>query len=460
MRPSHILLIHSDQHRHDCVGTNGHPLLKTPSLDRLADEGTNFTHAFCPTPICVPARVSLLTGAWPTKHGCIFNFDAEVFHPVGSETPAFPALLREAGYHLAHVGKWQVDPKRGPLDFGFHEDISDGDYGRWRREQGIPPTPHANRWFGEADPYVRPEQTHLAWAAGQVIRLLESRPPGQPVFIQWDPPEPHLPCSPPEPYASMYPPEAIPPWPGFRDPLEGKPYIQKQQRRTWKIDGWTWEDWAPAVGRYMGVVSLMDRQIGRILDAMDRLHLADETLAVYTTDHGDMCGSHGMIDKHYVMYDDVVRVPLILRWPGRIPARGVCDAFASSAIDVAYTLCEAAGVRPPPAFGGQSLTALARGEASEPRRDIFSTYSGNQFGLYSQRMVRDQRWKYVWNATAEDELYDLQADPGEIHNLARRKACAGELARLRHRLIDWMQDTGDRLLNQWTRSQIEEGLKE
>jgi arylsulfatase A-like enzyme len=470
MPPANILLIHSDQHRWDCVGCHGHPLLATPNLDRLAREGTDFTHAFTPIPLCVPARVSLLTGVWPSVHGCVANFDTEVFSPVAADLPLFSRVLRDAGYWLGYVGKWHVDPKRPPQDFGFDEYVAEGKYGPWRREQGLPPVPHKNRWFGETDPGIRPGQSRLAWGADHVIRMLRERAgkarpdaagaaPAQPLFIRWDPSEPHLPNVVPEPFASMYPPEKIAPWGSLPDSFKGKPYIQAQQLRTWKIEGWTWQDWAPVVGRYLGDVGLLDAQAGRILEALDSLGLAGSTLVVYTTNHGDMTGSHGMIDKHFIMYDDVVRVPLLLRWPGRVPAGARCEEFVAHEIDLARTFVEAAGLRPCASFIGCNLADVARGDARTGREDIFSTYFGNQFGLYSQRMVRDRRWKYIWNATAEDELYDLRADPWELRNLARDPASAPELARLRGRLIAWMKDTQDRLLNPWIEMQMAEGLK-
>ena len=166
-----------------------------------------------------------------------------------------------------------------------------------------------------------------------------------------------------------------------------------------------------------------------------------------------------MIDKHYVMYEDVVHAPLIARWPGRIAPGACCEAFVCGALDLARTICHAAGAPVPESFQGQNLLPLLAGEKAGGRSDIFSVYHGNQFGLYSQRMVRDARWKYVWNATAEDELYDLQVDPGELHNLAAEPGYGGELERLRHRLVAWMEETGDRLLNGWTRTQLIEGRK-
>ena len=238
-------------------------------------------------------------------------------------------------------------------------------------------------------------------------------------------------------------PDSIPPWPSFGDPLSNKPYIQAQQLRTWNIDHWTWADWAPIVGRYLGEITLLDAQVGRILDALDDLKLTDDTLVVYMSDHGDMCGSHGMWDKHFVMYDDVVRVPLLARWPGHLTPGTVCDGFVSHAIDLASTFLEVAGLAQPPKFAGSSLLAFTAGDAARP--DILSAYHGNQFGLFSQRMVRDRRWKYVWNLTGEDELYDLDEDPAELHNRATDASCAVELRRLRGRLLEWLRETRDPL---------------
>jgi len=455
-----ILLIHSDQHRFDCLGVNGHPLLQTPVLDRLAAEGINFTYAFTPCPLCVPARNSQLHGQWLMQHLCIANYDTEAPRPPAEDLPTYVDPLREGGYFLGYVGKWHVSKARDGLDYGFHEFLPDNLYGLWRQEQGLPGRPSTNGWFGELDPGISPDQSRLGWGADRTAELLERcAESGQPFFIRWDPTEPHLPNKVPEPYFSMYPVDEIPPWPSYPDHFENKPHIQAQQLRTWKIQDWTWQDWAPVVSRYLGEISLIDAQIGRLLDALDRLGLAESTLVIYTADHGDMCGGHGMMDKHFIMYDDVVHVPMVMRWPGRIAPGSVCDAFIAHEVDLASTFCEAAGVAEPDTFRGQSLLPLMTGaSADNGRRDIFSTYHGNQMGLFSQRMVRDRRWKYVWNATARDELYDLESDPGELHNRATDPACSGELARLRLRLVAWMRETDDKLLNHWMERQLMEGL--
>ena len=479
--PPNILFIHSDQHRYDCVGVNGHPLLQTPHLDRMADEGMNFTHAFTPIPLCTPARVSLLTGQWPTEHLAISNWRTEAPRPAEEGLPTFSQALREGGYFLGYIGKWHVHPTKSALDYGFHEyiveegpfkgvstygfhpltvDENTHSYESWRKAQGIAPRPQKRGWLGEVDPYITLEQSRLAWGADQAIDMIERRSEQpEPWFIRWDPSEPHLPSVVPEPYFSMYPPEQIPPWPNFPDPLVDKPFIQAQQRRTWQVDGWDWSQWSEVVSAYLGEISLMDAQIGRILEALDRLGLTENTLVIYSTDHGDLCGGHGMMDKQFVMYDDVIRVPLIMRWPARISPGSQSDAFISHEIDLASTFCAVAAVPIPDTFSGQSLLPLMLGEQDNGRQDIFAMYHGALFGLYSQRMVRDRRWKYVWNATAEDELYDLESDPGEIHNLTADPTRQDEIARLRHRTVAWMEQTHDLLLNPFTRTQLLEGLK-
>lgn len=452
MPSPNILLIHADQFRHDCLGVAGHPLVQTPHLDRLAADGVRFTHAFTPIPVCTPARASLLTGTWPARHGFLANAETELVPPPAVTLPTFTALLHQAGYFVGHVGKWHVHPRLAPTAFGCDLYVPERGYHAWRAAQGLPPKPFTNGFFGETDPHITPEQSALAWGADQTIATLATAAEsGRPFFLRWDPSEPHLPNVVPEPYASLYSPTDIPPWPGFADPLTNKPYIQHKQRRTWGIENWTWSDWAPIVARYLGEITLLDHQVGRILAALDHLGLRDNTLVVFSADHGDLCGSHGLIDKHYVMYDDLVRVPLLLRWPTALPASTRCDAFVCAALDLAHTFLAVAGLAPPESFAGRDL----RAEMHTPtRHDIYAAYYGNQMGLFTQRMVRDRAWKYVWNATAEDELYDLAHDPAELTNLVEHPIAYPELQRLRSRLLNWLEQTRDPVLNRWTRRQL------
>jgi arylsulfatase A-like enzyme len=199
----------------------------------------------------------------------------------------------------------------------------------------------------------------------------------------------------------------------------------------------------------------LDFQIGRVLDELERLGIAENTLVMYTADHGDMCGSHGMIDKHCIMYDDVVRVPLMMCWPGHIKPGTENHDFVVNAIDAPATWCAAAGTAIPDYCSGiDLLQALENGTG---REDVFATYHGNQFGNYSQRMVRDRRWKYVWNVSDLDELYDLENDSGELHNLIGDASHASELQRLRQRLVHWLEATHDTLNNHSLKTQLLEG---
>lgn len=450
-RPN-ILLVHADQLRYDCLDVAGHPFVQTPHLDRLAADGVYFSHAFTPIPVCTPARASMLTGTWPAQHGFLANAGTELSPPGALTLPTFTGLLHDAGYFVGHVGKWHVHPTLPPSAFGCDVWVPERGYMAWRNSQGLPPKPFTNGFFGETDPHITPDQSALAWGADQTIELLgRVAQAGRPFFLRWDPSEPHLPNIVPEPYASLYDPARIEPWPSFADSLADKPYIQRKQRQTWGIADWGWDKWAPIVARYLGEITLLDHQVGRLLAALDQFGLSDNTLVIFSADHGDLCGGHGLIDKHYVMYDELVRVPLILRWPAGLRGGQRSDAFVSAGIDLAATLVAVAEVDPPPTFAGVDL----RQELQSPsREDIYTVYYGNQMGLYSQRMVRDRQWKYVWNATAEDELYDLAADPAEIVNLAGQPAAQPALQRMRGRLLDWLVQTKDPILNQWTRRQL------
>ena len=210
------------------------------------------------------------------------------------------------------------------------------------------------------------------------------------------------------------------------------------------------------MSRYLGVITLLDHQIGRIVEKLRELGIEDDTLVIYTTDHGDMCGGHGMMDKHFVMYEDVVHIPLIIRYPPLLPKGNICDEFVINEIDLATTFLNLAGAPLPKTFKGKDLIRIARGE-EKGRDDVFSIYHGAQLGSWTQRMVRNREWKYVWNTSGEDELYNLKEDPGELRNLVEDPAYKGELARLRRRLVQWMEEVNDIMLNGWTRAQLEEG---
>jgi arylsulfatase A-like enzyme len=454
MRPN-ILLIHSDQHRYDSLACHGHSVVKTPNLDRLARGGVDCSAAFTPCPVCTPSRASLLTGRWPTQHRSVCIPNTEHYQPVLDGSTILWDVLRSAGYQQALVGKFHNETAKSPEHY-IDRFVSEHDYFKFRDSLGIPKQPSSNGWFGEVDPHIDSQQHRLAWEADHVRSIMHDfASAGRPWMIRWDPSEPHLPNRIPRDLKDLYPPSSIPPWPSFADTLTGKPFIQSQQRRTWGVDGWTWEKWAPVVSRYLAEITLMDAQIGRVIESLDATGQRENTLIVYSTDHGDFCGGHGQMDKHFALYDDLVRIPLILNWPGKLPAGRICDEFIAAQIDLATTITTlATESNAPSEFMGVDLLPVLQGSIGTNRTDIFAQYMGTQFGLYSERMLRDRHWKYVWNPTDIDELYHLDTDPAELINLAQRVESRDTLMRLRGRLIDWMESIGDPLLNEFTRCQL------
>ncbi len=449
MERPNILLIHSDQHRFDSLGVNGNPIVRTPHLDALAAEGVNFTRAFTTIPICSPARASLMTGTWPTRHGCLCIPTSEMWQPARRELPVVAQLLAACGYSSAMTGKFHRELEGSPIDFGFEEYAANHGYRKWREREGLP---ELKRSFGFCGGPVEasPAETSLAWQADQVIGHLEERADREPFFVRWDPPEPHLPCLPPKEVWETYAGTAIPPWLSWPDSLEGKPKAQRRQLDIWGVHDWPWEKFEAIVRCYFAEITHLDAQIGRVLAKLDALGLRENTLVIYSTDHGDYCGGHGQLDKHFAMYEDIVHVPLILRWPAKLPAGTTCDAFVSNSIDIARTIVEVTGESVPDSFQGENLVEAVCNPQSWPRQDIYAQYFGTESGAFSQRMLRDTRYKYVFNPTDLDELYDLETDPGELHNRIDDPVLAEELTRLRQRLFTWMKEVGDPLGNRWT----------
>lgn len=461
-RPN-ILLIVSDQHRWDCSGGVGEYPVRTPHLDALARTGTRFDAAYTPIPLCVPARQSLLTGVRPEVNGGLWNYDLGPRTTVlAPDAQAWTRHLSGAGYRSLYVGKWHVHPDADPTAFGYDEYVPLADYEAFRAERH-PGAEGDGGWFGGVDPVPTAEsRTH--WSADRAAEFIRRGGDGGPWHVRLDFVEPHLPCRPTAEFAAMYAPGDVPQWPGFPETFEGKPYIQRQQLVSWGVEDFTWSDWAPVVARYYAAITQMDDAVGHVVEAVRQSGQLADTLIVYTTDHGDMCGSHRMMDKHHVMYDDVVRVPLVVSWPDRVPAGRVSDAFVHNTLDLAalfYRLlgCEGAATHGFPLLEPEGDAWGVGGEV-RAREHVVSTYNGQQFGLYVQRMIRDRRWKYVWNPTDVDELYDLEADPAELHNAIGDDGTGGVVARLRRDLYETLLADGDQTVdNAWARSQLVDGRK-
>lgn len=396
-----------------------------------------------------PCKAALLTGRCADSFGALWNYD---FIPTRTPAPQeryWTGQLQAQGYRTAFVGKWHSSLEGGARAFGFDTYIGFDTYQQERIKGRYENVSYTGGWFGETNP-IPLENAKDSWAAdvvSQLIRTYSQRE--QPWHIRMDITDPHLPCRPSEPFASMYPPEEIQPWDSFGDGFEGKPYIQRQQIVNWGLEGRSWQDWQPCVSRYYGMISQVDYNIGRILDALDQSGCRDNTLVIFTSDHGDLCGGHGMLDKHYVLYDDVTHVPLILRYPGQIPAGEVIEEFVSNCLDLPPTVeeyCQLETSQLGERHGYSLLPLLeGRNDCNAGAYRTFSVSSGNgqQFGLYTQRSIRTCKSKYIWNATDVDEFYDLTQDPGEKYNLIRDPERQEEISELRKSLYRELKRRSD-----------------
>lgn len=451
MKPN-ILFISCDQQRWDCLGFNDRYPVRTPNLDRIAAEGICFDNSYTPLPTCCPARQALLCGKRPERFGALWNFDQGI--PVGSipaDAFSWARSLADAGYRNGWVGKWHVSPTYTPLDFGYEDYIPEQTLAAYQRKKH-PELSYRKGFFGEVSPYpVEDSPTHRN--AAEVISLID-RYGDEPWHIKMDFPEPHLPCRPCESFASMY--RDVPPWASFDDPLTDKPYIQRQMRLNWGTDSMTWEDFRETVRLYYGYITQIDEAIGHVIRHLEAKGLLDRTVIIYTADHGDMCGDRHMMDKHYIMYDEVTHVPLVIRYPEMIGQGRHCRAMVTNMLDLVPTILELAGVPVPDDLDGISLVPYLTGERETGmRRYAMTTYNGQQFGLFTQRMIRNEDWKYVWNPTDTDEMYDMKNDPHELVNLAVKPEYADILKSLRQDLLAELEAVNDYTVKSiWLRDQL------
>ncbi|CAG7597722.1 Arylsulfatase [Paenibacillus solanacearum] len=461
-RPN-LLIIMADQLRYDCVGYSRSYPVHTPNLDRLASEGMGFSHAFTHIPLCCPARQSFMNGRRAETFGGLWNFNIALPVPgLAPEQYAWPRDLAAQGYRSRYFGKWGVHPEHDPTRYGYERYTGEAEYKRFQTER-YPQASYTQGFFGEPDP-IPLEDARTHWLARQTAdSISELTAAGAPWHIRLNFSEPHPPCRPAGRFAAMYDPAAVPQWHNFRDDFVHKPYIQRQQLLNWQVQDYTWDDWAPVVARYYGMISQVDDAVGSVLRHLEALGIADETIVVFTSDHGDMCGAHRMMDKHYILYDDVVRVPLIIKCPDVIPQGTVSDAFVYNLLDVPPTMLELLGLPVPGSLQGRSLLPLLQGGGAAPadwREAVVASYNGQQFGLYTQRMIRNKDWKYIWNTTDVDELYDLAHDPGELNNRIADPVVADILQQLRTGLYRQLVQDGDGLAaNHWMKDQLLLGNK-
>lgn len=459
--PPNILWIGVDQLRFDTPGCNGNRVCRTPHIDRLAGEGVRFTRAYTNCCLCTPARASMLTGRFAFRHGMGTNCD--LYHSLARELPQPEMLLhrrlQQRGYRCGFVGKWHVGADKGPGDYGF-EGMNLAGYGDIVRDPAfLRHLERANLRFGAASRPVfgnpgrktllagvwdgPAESTPAHYVADFTIDLLNRyAADGRPFFLDcqfWGPHPPYLPS---RRHAGLHDRDAIGPWVNLRDDLRGKPASVRRFRtdfyRSLPED---WVGWRELIGLYYDYTAMIDEEIGRILERLGGLGLADNTIVVFEADHGDMAGSHGLFDKGF-MYQEAFRIPLVVRWPARCRTARTCDDFVYG-MDIFPTILDALG-EPDGSLDGRSFLAALEGRPlPRPRDAIYLEFHGIRY-LYSQRAVVTRAGhKYIFNAGDFDEFYDLNRDPGELRNVIDVPEYRDAVSFARRRLEAAAAEAGD-----------------
>jgi len=460
-----ILLILTDQHRYDIVAANGSTVCRSPHLDALAAGGVNFRQAYSICPLCTPARASIYTGLAPHNHGVVRNVEPGMPNApsIGGPVPTLGQRLREADYRTFYAGKWHAGA-RPPSECGFAGQDMPGygdatgnpyylDYLRARGLDRPTVTPVGTGYPNNlllAGRMSGPVQASVPYflAESAIEMMTAPADADEPFFLAlnfWGPHAPYLPC---EPYASMYDPDDIPPWGNFADDFAGKPPLYRRHHDSFVGQGnptRTWAECAEWAAMYFGFATQIDHQIGRVLNALEENHLADDTAVIFSTDHGDLTGSHGgMHDKNAFCVEELMHIPLMARLPGGAEPGRTCDLPVSN-LDIPATVMDLAGLDVPECFDGRSLGPILRGDEPDDWPDHVV---GECFGVhfaYETRMVVHGRHKYVFHPGAFDELYDLQADPHELENLIDSAGHAEVLRECRRRLLQWIRRTNDPL---------------
>ncbi len=422
-----VVILFTDQQRHDTIGALGYDHMMTPNLDRLVREGCAFTHGCTPNPVCVPARHNLLTGLYSRHTGMPVNNSAVI----PREIPRLPRILADNGYHCESVGKMHFRPARN--HHGLHRmqlmqelfrNPADDDFAMYLRRQGLGHIRNIhgirNLLYRQPQRSLLPEEHHgTSWVgdrAAEMIRQNRNRP-----FFLWAGwIAPHPPFAVPDNLADLYKGADLP----SPTPLEENPHPKLERSRHG--DDYTDPEKTRRVRElYMAAVTHVDKNIGKILAALEEIGQLDNTLIIMTSDHGEMLGDDGSWGKS-LPKDPAVRVPLILRWPERVP-RGAVRHDHADLMDVMPTILDACGVRYPADYDlpGESLL-IPEGCGT---RDRSVHYAENASGRSRWISLRGQRYKFnFWFDEGREELYDLQEDPNELRNLMQGELSAGQRA--------------------------------
>ncbi|MGH3447107.1 MAG: sulfatase family protein [Nocardioidaceae bacterium] len=485
-RVPNIVIISSDQQRFDAMGCYGNDAIRTPALDALADEGALFENCYSQSPMCSPSRASLMTGLFPRNHGLWANGVA-----LPSNRRLLSRILADTGYDCGLIGKFHLAPcaggrtePRGDDGFRMFEWAHDpthtspqNRYQQWLAEHHpdiyseYRTTVDRQAWDSEAGNQargalyldtVRPEAHYSSWVANQAIEFIraDERSSDQPFFLVANFFDPHHPFGAPPQYRGLYDATQLPRPIGGVTELAGKPEAQlSYSRSSYAGTSPGFQDYSSTelqelIANYYGMVSLVDAQVARILEALVDAGASEDTLVIYTSDHGEMLGDHGMVLKGPMMYECAVKVPLLMRWPAIVPPGTRIDALTQT-IDLTSTVLHAAGLtQAMPWVQGEDLVPLTRDPQAPARNWALVEYRDAGFPeqppIHTTMLRRGDHKLVLWHGTPatdrkrEGELYDLAADPNELHNLWDEPDAASVRNELIADLVDVLAATEDR----------------
>ena len=469
-----IVVLMSDQQRLDTVSCYGlNEICRTPHIDALAARGVRFDSAFTPTAICSPARASFYTGLYPHKHGVTANGLC-----LREGVRGLNHYLDEVGYRCGYAGKWHVDEQTGPTDYGFAgqdfmgyafpgSDLLPGlqfgakprghnPYADYLKEHGFDPPPTVSHRFVGTNPSNQAQEMFALhegpvescieyFVAEEAMRVLDEVATGEEPFFLWaNFWGPHSPSLVPEPYFSMYDPKAIPEHPGYAETFEKKPYRQQLIERLWGLGDYGWEGFQEIAARYFGHCTLIDDMVGRVVAHLEQLGVLDDTIIVYTSDHGDCLGAHKLIEKGEFMYDEIYRIPLVIAHPDCQAPGTACDEFVYLH-EIMLSSLDAAGLEVPADLDGQSFLPAMEGRPfANGREEVYCVFD-RHFTVANQRMVRTRIHQFTFNSGDPGELYDLQCDPYQLDNVYGDPVYEAVRQDLMGRMNRYMEELGDPL---------------
>ncbi|WP_269542084.1 sulfatase-like hydrolase/transferase [Cerasicoccus fimbriatus] len=464
-----VLFIFTDQQRMDQCGCYGNPLTRTPTFDALAESGVRFTHAMSPSPVCTPARGSIQTGRLPHNHGQIFNPEFKRNggeRHISEDNPFFARILKDRGYRCGHVGKWHVggdiDPNPNhPWNYGYDTDtpyfwgygfpMQNEHYLAYLKELGVDGWQLDHQIVNRhGRPFASiqkgPKEAAIPfYLAHETKKKVDQYCAGDdPFFLSINFWGPHAPYHLPEEIYYSYKDVHFEPDDSWDHGFEGKPHILEQLSRQWGLDAIDREIMSTLLGLDAAYTTAIDEACGHVIDRLREHGKLEETLIVFTSDHGSYNGTHRGWDKGIGMYDCLTRIPMIISNPAIKP--GVSDPFVNL-VDLTATFLDVAGVDASEhGMDGQSLLPLVDPGEHRPAFDdkeyFIAAHPGHMVDWH-QRMVRSKRHKYIFNFGAKEEFYDLANDPLELHNRIDEPQFQNEIDHMRNSLREWVEDNND-----------------